>query len=173
MSNEILENPVTGERMEVIESTADTFRIQYSMRPHASIPAEHYHPGKAQMISVLSGEMHLRVNGTESVIRAGESATVPENGIHFQWNPTDTETETIEEIRPAGRIHPFFRSMFNLARDGKLSGGISSLLFMAAVLHEFRDSIVPSNFVARAGVAVIGPLAMALGYRREFEKYIY
>ena len=173
MSNEILENPVTGERMEVLESTAATFRIQYSMRPHASIPSEHYHPGKAQVISVLAGEMHLRVNGVESVVHAGESATVPESGTHFQWNPTDNETNTIEEIKPAGRIHPFFRSMFNLAHDGKLSGGISSLLLTMAVLHEFRDSIVPADLPGRAMVAIVGPLAIMLGYRREFAKYIY
>ena len=119
MAEEILENPITGERLRILESTPETFKVHYSLRPHTEIAAEHFHPGKQQRVTVLSGEMHLRINGEHHVVRAGESATVPPGGHHFQWNPCDPEVVAIEEICPAGRLHEFFSVLFRLARDGK------------------------------------------------------
>jgi len=52
MNEEILSNPVTGESMRILESTAQTFKVQYSLRPR-----------KERRISVLSGEMGVRING--------------------------------------------------------------------------------------------------------------
>ena len=63
MTEEILENPVTGETMRVIESTPKTFTIEYALRPHGEIALEHFHPGIEQEISVRSGEMHVTVDG--------------------------------------------------------------------------------------------------------------
>ena len=117
MTDEILENPVTGERFLVLESTPERFKVQYSLRPHGEIPGEHFHPGKEQRVTILSGEMHLRVDGEHRVLRAGESATIPPGVRHFQWNPCDSEVVAIEEVCPAGRLHEFFVVLFGLARD--------------------------------------------------------
>lgn len=84
MNEEILENPVTGESMRILESTAQEFRAQYTLRPHGEIAGAHFHPTEEQVVSILSGEMHLRINGEHRIIRAGESATVPAGARHFQ-----------------------------------------------------------------------------------------
>ena len=105
MAEEILENPVTGETMRILESTAETFAIEYALRPHGEIALEHFHPNIAQEITVRSGEMHVTVNGEHKVIKAGESLTAPPSAYHFQWNPCDIETIAIEKYRPAGRNH--------------------------------------------------------------------
>lgn len=174
MNEEILENPVTGESMRILESTPQAFKAQYSLRPHAEIPGEHFHPHKEQRISVLSGEMHLRINGEHRIVRAGQTATVPVGARHFQWNPCDSEAVVIEEIRPAGRIHDFFKVLFGLARDGRTDvNGYPSLVLSAALFSEFKDSVRPAPFGFRLLIAGLGPIASALGYRREVERYLH
>lgn len=172
MNDEILENPVTGERMRVLRSTPESFKAEYSIRPHGAIPGEHFHPHSEQEMSVLSGEMHVRINGQHRVIHAGESDTVPIGGTHFQWNPCDVEVHTVEEIRPAFRIHQFFKVMFGLARDGKTNaGGSPSLLMTAAIFSEFNETIRPASAPVRLLFLTLGPIGLALGCRQQIERY--
>lgn len=173
MQEEILDNPVTGESMRILESTAQSFKAQYTLKPHGEIPGEHFHPRKEQLVSVLSGEMHLRVEGEHRILRAGETTTLPVGARHFQWNPCDTEAVVIEEIRPAGRIHDFFKVLFGLARDGRTDpNGYPSLVLAAAVFTEFQDSIQPSPLGVRLVCRVLGPVALAMGCRRRIERYL-
>lgn len=173
MNKEILENPVTGESMQILESTPHSFKVRYTLRPHAEIPGEHFHPGKEQFISVLSGEMHLRVKGEHRIVRAGETASIPLGVRHFQWNPCDVEAVVVEEVRPAGRMHDFFKVLFGLARDGRTDAhGYPTPLLAAALFAEFRDSILPSSPAARLMIGALGPIALAAGLRRQLEKYL-
>ena len=173
MNEEILENPVTGEALRVLESTPSVFKVQYSLRPHGEIAGAHFHPGKGQQITVLSGEMHLRINGAHRVVRAGESASIPAGAHHFQWNPCDSEVTAIEEIRPAGRLHEFFCVLFGLARDGKTdSQGLPPLFLAAAIFSEFKDSIRQASFGTRVLLDVLAPISSLLGYRRQLDPYL-
>ncbi|MCW5890758.1 MAG: cupin domain-containing protein [bacterium] len=170
---ELLENPVTGESMRVLVSTAQAFTAQYALRPHGEIPGEHRHPGKEQSVSVLSGELHLRVDGKHCIVRAGQSMTLPAGARHFQWNPCDDEAVVIEDIRPAGRIHDFFRVLFGLARDGRTDrNGYPSLLLAAALFAEFDDDVQPTAFGMRLVSSVLGPIALVAGYRRQIDEYL-
>jgi len=173
MDGELLENPVTGEALRVLESTPALFRVQYSLRPHGEIAGEHFHPGKEQRITVLSGEMHLRIDGAHRVVRAGESATIPAGAHHFQWNPCDSEVVAIEEIRPAGRLHEFFSVLFGLARDGRTdSQGRPPLFLAAAVFSEFKGSIRQAPLGTRVLLDVLAPIASLLGDRRQLDRYL-
>jgi quercetin dioxygenase-like cupin family protein len=172
MSVEVLENPVTGETMKVLESTPEAFKIEYALRPHGEIPLEHFHPGVEQEISVLSGEMHITVNGEHVVIKAGETAAAPASAIHFQWNPCDEEAVAVETYRPAGRNHAFFRTLFSLARDGHTDQhGMPSIFMRAAIFTEFRDTIRPAAANARLVIALLAPFSWILGHRRRVKQY--
>lgn len=173
MDEEALVNPVTGESMRVLESSAQAFKVQYSLRPHGEIPGEHFHPHQEQQITVLSGEMHLRIDGEHRIVREGQTASIPAGVRHFQWNPCDSEAVVIEEVRPAGRLHDFFQVLFGLARDGRTdSKGYPSLVLSAALFSEFQDSIRPAPLGSRILIGALGPMALAAGYRRQVEKYL-
>jgi len=173
MTEEVLENPITGERLRVLGSTPERFKVHYSLRPHGEIAGEHFHPDKEQRVTVLAGEMHLRVNGEHCILRAGESATVPPGGHHFQWNPCDAEVVAIEEVYPAGRLHEFFAVLFRLARDGKTdSQGRPSLFMAAALFSEFKDSVRQAPIAMRLLLDALAPIASALGYRRQIKRYL-
>jgi quercetin dioxygenase-like cupin family protein len=173
MPEEVLENPVTGESMRVLESTPQLFKVQYTLRPHGEIAGEHFHPVERQRVSILSGELHLRVEGEHRIIRAGESTELAAGARHFQWNPGDAEAVVIEEVYPAGRMHDFFRVLFRLAQDGRTdASGFPPLLLAAALFREFSDSIRMAPLHLRLALAALAPVAAALGYRREIEKYL-
>jgi quercetin dioxygenase-like cupin family protein len=171
LMNEILENPVTGETMRILESTPQAFRVEYVLRPHGEIPGEHFHPGQEQRISILSGEMHLRIDGKHKIVRAGESAIIPAGTCHFQWNPCDSEAVVIEELHPAGRLHDFFKVLFRLAQNGKTDAkGFPSPLIAAALFAEFQDSFRLASLGPRLLFAMLAPISSVLGYRHEIRE---
>ena len=172
MSEELLTNPVTGEKMLVLESTPEVFKIEYALRAHGEIPLEHYHPNVEQEISVSAGEMHVTINGEHQVIKAGETYAAPPSALHFQWNPCDEEAIATETYRPAGRNHDFFRTLFGLATDGHTDPqGMPSLLVRAAIFTEFKDTIRPAAAGIRWVVAILAPLSSLFGYRRLIRTY--
>ena len=173
MAEEILENPVTGETMRILESTSETFVIEYALKPRGEIALEHFHPGISQEISVRSGEMHVTVNGEHKIIEAGASLTAPPSAHHFQWNPGDVEAVAVETYRPGGRNHNFFRTLFGVAKDGRTDEhGMPSLLLRAMIFSEFKDTIRPISVRARLLIAALAPISRMLGYRRQIEKYL-
>jgi len=116
---------------------------------------------------VKSGTLVCHVAGKEVVIRAGESVLVPMGTPHDQTNPADVDAIAIEEYRPAGRMHEFFRAFFALARNGHTNAkGVPSPLFTAALFDEFGDSVLPGPLGLRVLIRVLAPLARLLGYRR-------
>lgn len=172
LADEVLENPVTGESMRIIESSAEVFKIEYALRAHGEIPLEHFHPDVEQEIAVQSGEMHVTVNGEHKIIKAGESYCAPASALHFQWNPCDEQTVAVETYRPAGRNHDFFRTLFGLARDGHTDEhGMPSIWVRAAIFGEFKNTIRPVSAAARFVIAALAPVSALLGYRRLIRKY--
>lgn len=167
---EVLENPVTGESMRVLESTPAVFKAQYTMRPHGEIAGAHFHPNGEHLLMVLSGEMHVRIDGDHRIVRAGESATVPAGARHLQWNPGDVEAVVIEDLHPAARLHEFFRVLFRLAADGMTDAkGFPTPLLAAALFSEFNDTIRVASDRTRLLLSMLAPVASVLGKRRAIE----
>ena len=163
---ETLLNPVTGESMDILESSDERFVIKYALKPRGRIPLEHFHPNVSQEFEVRSGEMHVTVNGEHIAIKAGESRIAPASARHFQWNPHDEEVIAIETYRPASRNHHFFKTLFALAQQGYTDeNGMPLFLFRMALFYEFRDTIRPADTVPRFLISLLGPLCVALGYR--------
>jgi quercetin dioxygenase-like cupin family protein len=173
IEQETIYNPVTGETLLVLESTKEVFRMGFTIDPHSYIAGEHIHPCQQQSVTVTKGELHCRIDGVTSVLRAGESATIPAGASHFQWNPTDTEAQAIEEYRPAGRIHNLFRVLFMLAREGKTNRkGVPNPLIGAALMAEFKETARVSSPYLRLLFGVLAPISCLLGYRRTIRGYV-
>ncbi len=173
IEQETIFNPVTGEKLLVLESTPEVFRMGFSIDPHSEIAGEHIHPFQEQSVQVTAGELHCRIDGVTSVLRAGDSATIPAGARHFQSNPTDTEARAIEEYRPAGRIHNFFRVLFTLAQEGKTNRkGVPNPLIGAALVAEFKDTVRVSSLGLRLLFGLLAPVSSLLGYRQTIRNYI-
>ncbi len=173
LDKEIIFNPVTSERLLVLESTAEVFKMAFSIDPSSEIAGEHFHPFLEQTVLVTAGELHCSVNGRNHALRAGESVTVPAGARHFQRNPTNTEARAIEEYRPAGRMHIFFRVLFKLAQEGKTDHkGSPYPLIGAALTAEFKNTIRVTSLKLRFLFGILAPFSLLLGYRKTIRNYI-
>jgi quercetin dioxygenase-like cupin family protein len=182
-AGDIIENPMTGERITFLKTTEETkgelLRFEYVFPPRFSIP-EHVHPAQEERHEVLSGTLWGRVGGREQVFTEGQRVVGPARVPHAWRNPSEhEELRLVSEIRPPLRFETLFETGFGLARDGKTTrqGVPKNPLQLAVLAYETRDMFyftrppipVQKAFLALfAGLAFVGRL---LGYKASYPKY--
>ena len=102
-AGDIIENPVTGERITFLKTTQETngelLHIEYVLPPGFS-KSEHFHPHQEERHEVLSGTLRGRVGGQEHDYAEGERVVGPA-GVPRAWRNSTSEEELriISEIR--------------------------------------------------------------------------
>ncbi len=120
---DMVENPVTGERVVVRVGTEDSggelLVNEGFVRPGGAVVGEHVHPTIEETFEVLSGRLSFRIGGRESVAGPGERLRVPAGTAHDWWNAGEEEARVVVEIRPGARFEEMGLNLFGLARDGR------------------------------------------------------
>lgn len=177
-AGDILEHPVTGEKVIFRKTAKDTggelMQGDVIMRPHGFVAAEHIHPLQEERFEVISGSVKFRVNGVERVVQAGEITVVPPRTPHVWWNDSDQEAHVLVDVRPALRFDEFFETFFGLAQAGKVDKktGLPNLLVLALVMREFEKEIYlaqPPLAVQRIIFSLIALVGRLLGYQGHYE----
>ena len=176
---DVLEHPVTGERLVWRQVAGDTngelLESDLFARPGTHPAAAHVHPNQEERFRVVKGSIKLRVDGGEAILSAGERATVPAGRPHTWWNVGDEEAHVVVEVAPALRTEMFFETFFGLAKDGRTnSRGLPNLLSMAVILREYDDEVHLARPPVVVQRALFGPLAVLgrrLGYRGWYPEY--
>jgi quercetin dioxygenase-like cupin family protein len=79
-AGDIIENPITGERITFLKTTRETngelLRFEYVVPPRFFIP-EHFHPHQEERREVLSGTLRGCVGGQERDYSEGERVVGP------------------------------------------------------------------------------------------------
>ena len=180
---DVIENPVTGERITFLETSEDTggelLRFEYVLPPGFSIP-EHVHPKQEERHEIVSGTFWGRVGGREQIFGEGQSVVGPPGVPHAWRNPSVNEKlRLVSEIRPPLRFETLFETGYGLARDGKTTkqGVPKDPLQLAVLVAETGDMAYPTGIpvpVWNAMLALFAALARAgrlLGYRARYPKY--
>ena len=85
-----LVNPVTGERMTFIRTSADTagehVLVELVAQPGAFVAAAHVHPAQVETFEVVSGTLGARVAGKRIEAQAGDTLVVERGQAHTWWN---------------------------------------------------------------------------------------
>lgn len=110
-----LENPVTGQRIDVVERDAEVLVLESSYRAGGPPAPPHYHPSQDERFEVLSGAVRARVGGEERVLEQGETLEVPAGTVHEFGGHPDRDGRVRWEIRPPLRTLEFFEALFGLA----------------------------------------------------------
>ncbi len=177
--DEILDNPVTGQRIIFRETSEDTDGALLEVesvytRPTPSRPPNHYHPVQEERFEVLAGELRALVGGEERTLKEGEPLLIPPGTPHTMW----AEAEGVRvnwQTRPALKTEEFFETISGLSRDAKTGEkGTPSLLQAAVVAQAYADEFHlagPPWPVQRAIFAVLAPLGRRLGYRASYPEY--
>jgi len=145
-SGDILEHPVTGERLVWRKVARDTggelLQADLYVAPGGFVAAEHVHPMQEERFEVLAGVLRLRIDGKEKTMRTGEIEVVPAGRPHVWWNGGQEELHVLGEFRPALRTEMFFETYFGWAKDGKTNRkGLPNPLRLAVLVDAYQDEL--------------------------------
>jgi quercetin dioxygenase-like cupin family protein len=179
-AGDVIENPVTGERVVVRVGTADSggdlMAIDGYIKPGGAVTGEHVHPAIDEDFTVLRGRVGFRIDGRESIAEPGKRLHVPAGTEHDWWNAGEEEAHVRVEIRPGARFEEMALNLFGLAQDGKTnSRGMPNLLQAAIFAREFSDVLYftkPPLWVQRLLFGALAGVARVLGYRGSYPEYL-
>lgn len=171
-AGDILENPVTGERLRFHASARDTngeyVLVEATVQPGGIVAAAHVHPYQTERFEVLSGTLGMRLGRKKLQAEAGDVVLVDPGVTHTFWNDGENEARFVAEVRPALEFETLIETMFGLARDGRTNRKGMPNPFRLAVIarHHFDDVRLPfpPASLQRLALALGAPLGQALGY---------
>jgi len=170
-TGQILENPVSGERIVFQKTAADTdgelLAFELFLDPDGLVPGAHVHPEQEERFEVVKGTMKFRRGLDTVVARAGDTVVVPPGTIHRFANAGDGPAHVLVEVRPALRMEQLLETASALAREGRTNRkGMPRPLELALFVREFerevRVPLVPAGLV-RAALAPLARLAASQG----------
>jgi mannose-6-phosphate isomerase-like protein (cupin superfamily) len=163
-SGQVLDNPISGERITFRKTAADThgelLAIDLELSPDGHVPGAHVHPHQEERFEVVKGTMRFRRGLRTITARAGDKVEVPPGTVHRFANAGNAPAHVRVEVRPALRMEELFETTVALAREGRATAtGMPQPLDLALFMREF-EAEVGAPFVPAAVVrAVIAPLA--------------
>jgi len=180
---ESIENPLTGERMTFLKTTADTngqsLEFEFIAPPGWSVPA-HIHPYQQERTEMISGVLSGRVAGEDFRLLPDEIRVVPSGVVHAWRNPSEEEEARFSvEFSPALKMESGFETAWGLARDGKATkaGVPKNPLQLVVLASEHKDEVYlprPPIAVQKALFAIfdlLAPIGRLLGYRASYPEY--
>jgi quercetin dioxygenase-like cupin family protein len=165
-------NPVTGERVTFLETSADTggeyVLIDVTVQPDGFVAAPHVHPYQSERFEIVSGEAEFTLGRKKITARPGDVVVVEPGKRHQFRNTTDRELRFLTEVRPALSFEAFIETMFSLAADGKTNHkGLPNPFRLAVIMREHFDLVrlsFPPAWVQKSGLLLGAPLGRLLGF---------
>ncbi len=171
-TGEILENPVTGERLVFHKTSRETngeaVVVECFVQPNGFVAAAHVHPNQDERFEVLKGSVGFRLDKQEMMAGPGDRILVAAGTAHKFWNAGEDEAHFVCEVRPALQFEQLVETMYTLAADGKTNRkGMPNPLRLAVIARHHFDDVrlpFPPAWMQRAGLAMGAPLGRILGY---------
>ncbi len=177
---DVLENPRRRERVELLETGAETGGKRLTMlvtqQPTPARMPAHFHPEQLETFTIKAGALTYVLDGAPArIAKAGDTVAVKPGVTHQWWNDGPETVEMVGTLEPAGRWVDFMETIYGLTNEGKVSSrGIPHPLQIAVIAWEFRHEWVPAAMPRPARMLVL-PVAAAigriLGYRPTYPRY--
>ncbi|MBA3246118.1 MAG: cupin domain-containing protein [Actinobacteria bacterium] len=174
---DVIENPVTGERLRFLETSTETngesVLVECTVQANGFVAAAHLHPKQTERFEIESGVVAFKLDGKEIVARAGDTVIVPAGISHRFWNAGESEATFVCEVKPALQFERLLETMFGLAADGKTNRkGMPNPLRLAVIANAHFEDVrlpFPPAWVQKAGLALGAPLGRLLGYEAQYD----
>jgi mannose-6-phosphate isomerase-like protein (cupin superfamily) len=178
-AGDVLENPVTGDRLVFVRTAADGDgeMLEYELEfvPRGFAVRDHLHPRQEERHEVLEGSLGIVVAGQERRLGSGDVEVVPVATQHRIFATQEAPIRVRFASRPALQSEVLLETLFGLARDGKVGrSGDPSPLQLAVIFAEFAElgrPVKPPPGVQRALFAPLAALGRARGYRARYPEY--
>lgn len=170
-AGQILENPVSGERIIFRKTASDTHGELLAFELFLA-PDGHVHPQQEERFEVVEGTMMFR-RGLETVYaRAGDTVVVPPGMVHRFENAGEEPAHALVEVRPALRMEQLFETATALAREGRTNRkGLPKPLELALFVREFEREVRAPFLPAGVVRAVMAPLVWLAARQGLDERY--
>lgn len=116
-AGDILENRVTGEVLDFVQTSADTagelVEFICTVRPGGFVAGTHVHPKQDELFEILSGTMTVRAGRERLTAQGGETVFVAAGTPHRFWNRAQEELRFRVEVRPALEFERFVYDAVN------------------------------------------------------------
>jgi mannose-6-phosphate isomerase-like protein (cupin superfamily) len=170
-AGQILENPISGEKIIFRQTAADTagelLAIELVLAPGGAVPGAHVHAEQEERFEVVSGTMAFRLGMKRIVAGPGETVVVPAGRMHRFENVGDDPAHVLVEVRPALEMERLFETVVALAQEGRcLRSGMPRPMDLALFVREFRREVrapFPPPFAVHAALAPLAWLAERRG----------
>ena len=171
-----LVNPVTGERMTFLRTSAETdgecVLIELHAEPQAFVTAAHVHPAQVETFEIVSGTLGAKVADRKIEAQAGDVLVVEPGQAHKWWNAGEGELVFRCELRPALGFESLIETMFALAAAGKTNKkGLPNPLRLAVIANHHFDDVrlpFPPAFIQKLGLVFGSPTGRLLGYKADY-----
>jgi mannose-6-phosphate isomerase-like protein (cupin superfamily) len=176
LTGDTIQNPVTGERVTFLATSADTggdaVVIETVVRPDGFVAAAHVHPSQSERFAVAAGQLGLKIGRKKVILGPGEAVTVEAGTAHRFWNAGADPVRFVCEVRPALQFESLLETMFALSADGKTGRkGMRNLLCLAVIAKAHFDTVrlpFPPAWIQRTALAMGAPVGRAFGYRATY-----
>jgi quercetin dioxygenase-like cupin family protein len=152
---------------ESIDTNGSLLEIEVTYGPLSLKPPDHFHPMQTEKFKILSGEMTVRIEDTERIVKEGEVFTIIPNTVHSMWNHSKDKTVVNWSITPALQSERFFETMTVLSNKTD-TNKMLKLLQLAITLHYFSKEFrvaQPSIWVQEIILLLLSWIGWALGYK--------
>jgi quercetin dioxygenase-like cupin family protein len=175
-AGQVIENPVSGERITFRETAADTdgelLAIDLDLSPDGHVPGMHVHPIQEERFEVTKGTMRFQMGGKKVTAKPGDVVVVPPGVRHKFANAGDEEAHARVEVRPALRMEQLFETSVSLAKEGRTTRkGLPKPLDLALFVNEFEQEVqgaFPPEWIQRAALAPLAWLARKRGHAARY-----
>lgn len=166
----VIDNPISGERIVIRESGAQTggelLSFDLFLPPGGHVPARHAHPEQEERFTVVAGRIRFRLGRRTILARPGDTVLVPVGTAHWFGNDGAEVAHALVEVRPALRLDEAFEASAAMGRARHYPGTRLPLLTdLARYLLEFRRELAVPDLPAPLLGPLLIPLAR-LGRRR-------
>ena len=176
-AGDMIENPVTGERVLFRTTAAETGGMvtvaEVTVAPNGAVAAAHVHPAQSERFEVISGTLEMKLGRDKVTASAGDVVVVEPGAPHRFRNAGDEEVRFVVEVRPSLEWEQLLATMFALAADGKTSRkGMPNPLRLAVIAHKHFDDVrlpFPPAWIQQTALALGAPLGRLVGYRPTYE----
>jgi mannose-6-phosphate isomerase-like protein (cupin superfamily) len=167
-AGDVIENPVTGQRLTFLVTSADSdgrlFAAEGSFPPGGFAGVPHIHPDQDEHFEVLAGKAGFDVDGHHQVLSAGETIDVPQGTSHTFANAGPDEMRVRFEFRPAQpSTEQFYELYFAFAQQGRVNASaMPGLLDIATVWRLTSEHAVlarPPAVIQHALFRALAPVA--------------
>lgn len=163
-SGQVIENPLSGERIVLRKTAAETggrlLSFELFLAPGAHVPSTHAHPEQEERFTVLEGRMRFRVGTRSLIAEPGETVSVPPGKVHAFANAGPGSAHLMVEVQPALNMAEMLQTAAALAReDHATHRRIPRPFDLALFLHQFEREVQIPFVPAAVSRAITRPFA--------------